>query len=245
MKDLACAGLLLIIFSAASSFAQGQEARCSLKLAQLTQAPELRGFYPGMTMDQVKARVPQVVFGRTDRFGLSKTTINPDFHPQIDKASFEGVRSISLDFLDGRLVGLWIGYDRSFKWKTLDEFTNGFGQALHLPDLWQNRQRGRQMTCDDFQVMAMMVGGSPSLRLTDVLAQQTLAQRIEEAQPEETEATETDTATSSIIGDRRDKSFYRSDCPGFDSVPEKERLTFNTQEEAVKAGYKPAKSCPK
>ena len=54
-------------------------------------------------------------FGGTDPFGVSKTTINPYFDPNIDKTKFEGVRSISLDLLDERLTSLWIGFDETFK----------------------------------------------------------------------------------------------------------------------------------
>ena len=59
-----------------------QERHCTLKLNQLPEAPELFGFRMGMTKDQVKARVPQVVFGKTKAFGVLKTSINPDFDPR-------------------------------------------------------------------------------------------------------------------------------------------------------------------
>src|SRR5688500_5386321 len=80
--------LVLILF--AGPTASGQGSTCTLKLADLPQAPELMGFQMGMTKDQAKTRVPQIVFGRTDDLGVSKTTINPDFDPKIDKSSFGG-----------------------------------------------------------------------------------------------------------------------------------------------------------
>ena len=103
---------LIILLSALAVFAQDNE--CSLKLADLPVAPELVGFRMGMTTEEVRARVPQVVFGRADAFEVSKTSINPDFDPRIDKASFAGLRTVSLDFLDGRITSLWLGYDGSF-----------------------------------------------------------------------------------------------------------------------------------
>ncbi|HEY0006805.1 MAG TPA: Ada metal-binding domain-containing protein [Pyrinomonadaceae bacterium] len=244
MKHLARMALLIILLAAYAPLCAAQEPRCTLKLVQLPSAPELRGFHPGMTTAEVKARVPQVAFGPVDQFGLSKTTINPDFHPQIDKTSFAGVRSVSLDFLDGRLMSLWIGYDKSFKWQTLDEFGAGMSQALHLPNAWQSRQRGRQLNCDDFQLTAMMVAGSPSLRISDELAQRTLTKRIEDAQVDETAEAETEAEPPSIVGDRRSKIFYRTNCPQANAPAEKERVVFATEEEALKAGYKPAKACP-
>ena len=101
--------LLLLLLAPSAS---GQ---CTKKLAELPAAPELLGFQLGMTKEQIKAKVPQTRFGRTDPFGVAKTTINPYFDPTIDKTKFEGVRSISLDLLDDRLTSLWIGYDEEFQ----------------------------------------------------------------------------------------------------------------------------------
>ena len=88
---------------------------CTAKLADLRQPEELRGFRLGMTTEQVKARVPQVVFGKKDDLGISKTSFSPDFDPRIDKSNFADVRTVSLDFLDGRVTSLWIGFDNTFK----------------------------------------------------------------------------------------------------------------------------------
>ena len=114
--------LLLVITTV--TIASAQQSNCSAKIDQLPDAPELRGFHLGMTYDQVKARVPPIQFGRPDQFGVAKTSINPSFVPQFDKASFADVRTISLDFLEGKLVTLWIGYESTFKWQKLDEFVN-------------------------------------------------------------------------------------------------------------------------
>ena len=94
--------LLASLFSV--SIATAQQSNCSLRLDRLPDTPELRGFHMGMTYDQVKSRVPQIQFGRVDEFGVSKTSISPFFDPRFDKASFADVRTISLDFLDGKLV---------------------------------------------------------------------------------------------------------------------------------------------
>src|SRR2546430_8207399 len=63
--------LLASLFSV--SIASAQQSNCSLRLDRLPGAPELRGFHLGMTYEQVKARVPQIRFGRADEFGVSKT----------------------------------------------------------------------------------------------------------------------------------------------------------------------------
>jgi len=151
--------LAVVFFALALAVpASAQENTCKAKLADLPNAPELSAFRLGMTPEQVKARVPQVKFGPTNEFGVSKTSINPDFDPQIDKTNFRDVRTVSLDFLDDRLTSLWIGFEGTFKWKTVDEFVNGISHALALPEQWITKGRSQQLTCTDFQVTAPRSG---------------------------------------------------------------------------------------
>ncbi len=232
----ASALLLFVLISAAGVAAQ--ETTCTLKLEQLPVAPELRGFRLGMTMDQVRARVPPIVFGHANQFGLSKTSINPDFDPKFDKASFEGVRTVSLSFLDGRLTELWLGYDSSFKWQKLDDFVVGISKAMNLPATWQVKGRGQQITCQDVGLFVSMVAGSPSIRITDTTAEQFLTSRMEEAANAEEEA---EAAQSVLIGDKHTKLYYPLDCPGANDVSVANRMVFKNIDEAQKAGYKPAK----
>ena len=224
--------LILIFFSVTNLFAQ--QPACTVKLDQLPDTAELRGFRLGMSYDQVRTRVPQVQFGRADQFGVTKTSINPLFDPRFDKASFADVRTISLDFLDGRLVNLWIGYESTFKWQTVDEFVTRMSQTLNLPATWPVKRGGRQLTCSGFSISASLIAGSPSIRITDETAQETIATRREEAAA---------AAEAIVMGDTRSKTFYPSDCDGRDEIPVPSRITFKNREEAEKAGYKLAKDC--
>src|SRR5215203_2568028 len=153
-------------------FAQPSSAQCTKKVGELPAAPELLGFQLGMTKDQIKARVPQTVFGRPDPFGVTKTTINPYFDPSIDKTKFEGVRSISLDFLDERLTSLWIGFDETFKAHNVEEFVRLISTSLQIPANWSSwRGRGQQLQCADFQLTVTTVAGGPSFRILDIPAE--------------------------------------------------------------------------
>jgi hypothetical protein len=185
-KNLAllCTLILCSAFTAAA-----QETKCTLKIAQLAVAPELHGFRLGMTMEQFRARVPKLALRPADEFGTTAINIYPEYETNIDKASFEGVRTISLDFLDGRVVSLWVGYAPDFKWKNFDEFLVGMTRALALPDAWAVKARARQIACDDFQVIANTIGGNPSIRLVDEAAKRTLEERkaAKDAATEETE----------------------------------------------------------
>jgi hypothetical protein len=228
---------LLVLALCPVATASAQQSSCSAKIDQLPDAPELRGFHLGMTYDQVKARVPPIQFGRADEFGVAKTSINPSFSAQFDKASFADVRTISLDFLDGKLVTLWIGYERTFKWQTLDEFVNGMSKSLNLPVVWPPKRGGQALRCDGFSVLASVIAGSPGIRLTDEAAQETIANRREAAAAAE------EAAEAAVIGDQRTKFYYPSDCSAREKVPEASRVTFKDKDEAEKAGYKLAKDC--
>lgn len=231
---------LLILLCAASVFAQDN--RCALKLAELPDAPELFAFRMGMSTAQLKLRVPQVVFGRGDDFGVSKTSISPDFDPQMDKASLAGIRTVSFDFLDGRLTSLWLGYDGTFKWPTVPDFVKGISQSLHLPEAWKPwKVRGQQLSCADFQMTVSIVAEGPSFHIIDETAEQTVAARREAK--EEQDAAAEQGGAAEIIADRKAKIYYVEDCHAPNVIREEDRVVFKTKEEAEKAGYRPAKNC--
>ena len=187
-----------------------------------------------MTYDEVKARVPPVKFGRADEFGVAKTTINPHFDPQVNQANFPDVRTISLDFLDGKLVTLWIGYENTFKWRTLDVFVEGLSKSLNVSTDWSPKRAGRQLTCNGFSLFASMIAGGPSIRIADDEAEEVIATRRE--------ATAV-AAELEVLGDNQTKDYYPSDCSAKQNVPAINRVTFRNKDEAEKAGYKRAKDC--
>jgi hypothetical protein len=244
------AALILIALLAISGRAVGQ---CTKKVSELPTAPELLGFKLGMTKEQIKSHVPQTEFGRTDDFGVSKTTINPYFDPRIDKTKFEGVRSVSLDLLDQRLTSLWIGYDENFKAKTTEDFVKLITQSLQLTAAdWSSwRSRGQQMRCADFQLIVQMVAGAPSLRVLDVAAEETIALRRQAKEEEATAAeaaaanagAETMEEQTEIIADKKSKTYYIGACRPEKEIAEANKVIFKTTDEAEKAGFKLAKNC--
>jgi hypothetical protein len=236
----------LVLFLLCASAVCAQESQCTTKLADLPAAPELMGFRLGMTTDQVKARVPQVLFAKADDFGVAKTSINPDFDTRIDKASFPGVRTISLDFLDGRLTSLWLGFDSSFKWKTVPEFIKGISESLRLPNAWTTwRTRGQQLRCADFQMTATIVAEGPSFRIVDEAAEQTVAARRQAKEEQESGESEQTDQTEAVIADKKTRVYFPHGCEPDKEIKEADRIVFGTKEEAEQAGYKLAKSCPK
>lgn len=221
---------LCIICGASNAPAQ----QCRVSIQQIENAAELRGFRLGMTFDQARTRVPQIRFGRADQFGVTKTSISPSYDTRFDQASFPDVRTISLDFLDGKLTTLWIGYESSFKWNDVEEFVSGISQTMKLPGTWSPRRNGKELRCDGFTVFVSMIGGGPGIRLTDDSAEETIAARREEAAA----ATET-----TVIGDKVTKLYYPAQCPAVESVAPLNRTSFKDKDEAEKAGFTVAKSC--
>jgi hypothetical protein len=218
--------------------------RCEVKLSELPPAAELSGFRMGMTMDQVKARVPQVLFGRTDDLGVLKTSINPYFDPKIDKSGFADVRTVSLDFLDGRVTSLWIGYEPTFKWPTVADFAKGISKSLSLPDVWLPwKSQGQQMKCADFQLTVSRVAQGPSFRILDLTAEATFAARRIAKEEERDAPAENSEEEAEIVGDKQSKVYYPADCEGAKEIGESNRTNFKTSIEAEKAGYKPANEC--
>jgi hypothetical protein len=214
------------------------QGNCAITPDQIPAAAELHGFRLGMSMEQVRLRVPPVIFGHTNQFGVSRTSINPAFDQRFDQASFAGVRTVSFTFLDGQLYELWIGYDSTFKWQKLDEFVPGVSKALNLPATWETKSRGEQMSCSGLRVAAAMMAGSPSLRLVNTVAEQTVTSRMEAVANAEEEA------ETSTVGDKRSKLFYPPGCPAAAEVSAANRIVFQDTEAAQKAGYKLAKTCP-
>lgn len=235
--------LMLILFEFGT--ANAQTTQCKLKLDSLPESSELRGFRLGMTKDQVRARVPQVVFGKTDEFGGSKTSINPYYDPRIDKTPFADVRTVSLDFLDGRLISLWIGYDATFKWGSVDDFVIGISRALALPKAWSPwKTRGQQMKCEDFEITVSMVAGGPSFRILDRTSEETLTARRVAKEEEKAAAGDGAEEAQEVVADKKAKVYYPTGCSVDTEILETQRIVFKNSDEAEKAGYKRAKNCP-
>ena len=226
--------------------AQGAFGQCTKKLAELPAAPELLGFHLGMTKEQIKAKVPQTRFGQADPFGVSKTTINPDFDPEIDKTKLAGVRSVSLDLLDDRLTSLWIGFDDSFKAKTVDDFVKLISQSLQLSGNWSTyRTRGQQLRCADFQLFVTTVANAPSFRLLDIGAEDMVAERrrVKEEQDSTAEEGSKEETEELIIADKQSKTYFTNGCQPAKQIAENNKITFKTIADAEKAGFKLAKHC--
>jgi hypothetical protein len=198
-----------------------------------------------MTKDDIKTYVPQIVFGKTDEFGLTKTTINPSYDPRFDQKRFAGVRSISLDLLDNRLTSVWIGYDETFKVQTVEQFIPLITEALHLPAVWSSwKGRGQQIRCADFQAIVTTLAGGPTLRILDTAAESMIADRRQAKEERDSGVSSAQNESAEeIIGDKETNTFYSAGCKSAKDVNPGNRVVFRTMEDAERAGFKLAKDC--
>jgi len=226
--------LIVSVIVCATGAALSQTPACTLKPDQLKPAADLYGLRLGMTAQDVKKALPLVEFGAADRLGVMRTSFNPHFDARVGKEAFPDVRTISLDFLDNKLATVWIGYENTFKWPRLDSFIANFSQSLGVSPDWQLKRNGRELDCDGFSIVAQMIGGGPSLRISDEVAQNVATARLAEA---------IDADEQQVVGDQRTKHYYSSDCSEKDSVPPASRTVFKNKELAEKAGYTLAKDC--
>jgi hypothetical protein len=132
--------------------AKSQTPTCTLKANELKPAEDFYGLRLGMTGEEVRKALPLVQFGRADRLGVMRTSFNPHFDQRVEKTAFPDVRTISLDFLDDKLITIWIGYENTFKWPKLDEFVPNFSKSLAFLRKWQPaRNNGRAWSAMAFR----------------------------------------------------------------------------------------------
>ncbi|HVF58136.1 MAG TPA: hypothetical protein VM934_18450 [Pyrinomonadaceae bacterium] len=154
----------LLLCSAASSGAQQQQERCTLKVEN---APELRGFRLGMTVNQFKARFPGVVISDAE-FGMQGAHV-----AKKDGEGLEGISRIGFEFVDGRLTAFQANYANSINWDSQEQFTERVGESLKLPKAWQG---GDTMICDGFTITA----GINSISMVDASGRRLVEQRRRE-----------------------------------------------------------------
>jgi hypothetical protein len=137
--------VLFTLFVAAAASAQQPTRQCTVGVEN---APELRGLRLGMTLEQVKSRLPSLQV-KPSRFGLTTASLDYTYPVAAKTAGLEGVQSISLEFVDEHLVKIGIMYSNSINWQTPRQFSERVAAALKLPDAWEN---GFNMRCEGFNV---------------------------------------------------------------------------------------------
>jgi hypothetical protein len=164
---------------------------------------ELRGFKLGMTVAEVKARVPNLRLKAADRFNFTdySTAVRTDRY--LSRAPLlEGVESISFQFLDDRVSSVFFVYDNSTKWESGEKFATQVSSALGLKAHWVKFNTDPTRPLDDVKYTvcrdtALMAGLAwfgnrqlPAVRLRDLAAHSLWHQRRRAEEKKRREAEE-------------------------------------------------------
>jgi len=154
---------------------------------------EIRGIRLGMSVEQIKTRLPGLRFTPTTSFGYAFASW---LLPKQSKTSSETVRSleyVSVEFVDGRLTEVSFLYDSSIKWATATQFADRISEALKLPktwtayrsDEWYRIGQFHVLRCENIRILAGLAlvnyQQRPVLYWTDLNANGILAARKQEA----------------------------------------------------------------
>jgi hypothetical protein len=147
---------------------QGMTAQCTTKLAE---APELRGFQLGMTLDEIRKRFPNLKMSKPDEFGYAHasiynaeareflgnplgTYVNSSNHPE-----FKDMFVAHLEFISGRLAAVRTGYPQGGVNMEVADYQKRVAESLKLPADAYERDPAilttptkGTITCDGFRV---------------------------------------------------------------------------------------------
>jgi hypothetical protein len=161
---------------AARSASEQSAVAPSMPACMLTieQAPSVRGFRLGMSVDEVRGRFrslkvqPPATVNYNSDYGYLEASIHVadilTIYPQY-KEDFKGIQSVTMRFLDGRMTYLAVMYDDSTQWNDVDALLPSLTASLGLPapEAWQvekiklrNREEqglGKQLDCRGFKVV--------------------------------------------------------------------------------------------
>jgi Ankyrin repeats (3 copies) len=166
----------------ASGRVQGGQ-QCVLKP---TTAPALRGFRLGMSVSEVSDRFPRYGMPQADPCGRQTFSLDTGFSRLRAFArrpeEFDGVRSVRLAFLDGRLTYVRVTYEGGTEWRSVGEYLASISNSLRLPASWHKTEDGtieshaHVIGCDGFKVVAGFDAG-PYVELHETTATQAAMRR--------------------------------------------------------------------
>ena len=155
-----------------TAFINAQENKCTLKIEQ---APELRGFRLGMTVEQVKARVPSIQVQLSGRFGSSFGGVDGYTLQKMNETAYKNISTISFYFFDERVRRIEVEYT-DVVWRNTDGFVVKLNQAFKLPNAWEGNAT-KLMQCDGWSMRASTSGNRATVVLIAPSVDQTLERR--------------------------------------------------------------------
>jgi outer membrane protein TolC len=111
-------------------------ARCALNRAQ---APDVGGLRLGLSLEEVRALFPTLIVPPPDEFGVADAFLaGPElFEQTARKPFFAGAVSLALEFLDGKLTYIAVGYPLTNQWESNDAYVASVARKLNIPGQWK------------------------------------------------------------------------------------------------------------
>ena len=167
---------------------------CPLTIAE---APEMANLRLGMSLSDALVRLPGATVSPADELGVS--TMYVELPPERQSAT--GISNLTLEFTDGRLSYIRVGYPATRRWNSMDEFLAATAARLNLSGTWDyfydraeksfrdlEDFRDKSLECRGFRVsVGLGVEGigpqMPHIKLEDTVAQRLVKAREEERRP--------------------------------------------------------------
>ncbi len=190
MRLFHCSALITITLLCAVCIC-AQSPTCTLK-----QAPELHGFRLGMTALEVRSNLTDPTAFESK--APSGTSTGPRAMrisgSELKPVNAEGVDDLNLTFADNKLAVIKVTYNGAVKWDGAQDFFARVSEKLGLPLPAASTSAGRggggnekqRTECAGFAVtLAYSFGVSPSVIVSDTVAQKSLDRRREKQEEED------------------------------------------------------------
>lgn len=191
MKPLRSLQIIIIIFTVAVPCALAQKKKDAAKQQEqcvIQQVPALRGFRLGMPLTDVKGALEDSsLFDSKISGGNSVGSRAVRIEgSELKGDNAEGVDDVNLIFVDDRLSYVKVNFNSGMRWDSAEDFFMRMSETLGLPKpsgdaaSRGSNQRNQKYTieCSAFSVtLAYSFGVSPSVAISDTLAQRKVGDR--------------------------------------------------------------------
>jgi hypothetical protein len=182
--------LFIIVLSMTSAFAQKKQKESQAAQCPVQKAPALRGFRLGMPLTDVKGALEDSsLFDSKISGGNSVGSRAVRIQgSELKGDNAEGVDDVDLIFVDERLANIKVNFNSGMRWDSASDFFTRMSETLGLPKPSGDEQgrgsnqRNQKYTveCASFSVtLAYSFGVTPSVAISDTLAQRKVGDRRE------------------------------------------------------------------
>lgn len=154
------------------------------------QSPKIRGFRLGMSLKQVLTHFNGLRVKPADEIGFQKVKlficgedsklINRNNSAEVGKRFspiIEGLTLLHFEFLDKQLISIYLRYDNSVKWNSIDEFVLKVSETIGLSGTWTSAGHEKMLLMKTYRIYGRLTNLGPTLRLRDNQASQAIIDR--------------------------------------------------------------------